>query len=148
MNLISYALIMLVAGVGIPVMASLNSALGAQLHSPVLAVIGLLIVALACSAVVVLATGASLRLPFQAGIPWYNYLGGALFVLYILSITAIAPKFGVGNAVSFVLLGQLVAMCVIDHFGLMGAPRFTMTSQRLLGILLMAVGVFLAIRRN
>jgi transporter family-2 protein len=40
---------------------------------------------------------------------------------YVLSITWIAPTFGVGNAVFFVLLGQLVSAAMIDHFGLFGA---------------------------
>jgi transporter family-2 protein len=40
---------------------------------------------------------------------------------YVLTITWIAPTFGIGNAVFFVLLGQLVSAALIDHFGLFGA---------------------------
>ena len=49
---------------------------------------------------------------------------------YTFSATFITPKIGVGNVVAFVLLGQLCALAVIDHFGLMGAPQFSMTSKR------------------
>jgi len=52
----------------------------------------------------------------------------------------------VGNAVFFVLLGQLVAAAVIDHFGLMGALPFALTPRRALGIAVMALGVWLAKR--
>jgi transporter family-2 protein len=62
---------------------------------------------------------------------------------YVLSITWIAPTFGVGNAVFFVLLGQLISAAAIDHFGLMGARPAPMSAARAGGILLMAAGVLL-----
>ena len=68
-------------------------------------------------------------------------------IFYILSITWVAPKFGVGNAVSFVLLGQIISMVVIDHFGLFGALQHSVSSQRFAGLALMIVGVFLTVRR-
>jgi transporter family-2 protein len=48
---------------------------------------------------------------------------------YVLSITYIAPTFGVGNAVFFVLLGQLVSAAIIDHFGLFGAQVKPLVSR-------------------
>ena len=49
-----------------------------------------------------------------------------------------------GNAIFFVLLGQLVAAAAIDHFGLWGAIKSTLTLRRGIGIGVMAVGVYLA----
>lgn len=68
-------------------------------------------------------------------------------MFYILSITWVAPRFGVSNAVAFVLLGQLVAMSAIDHFGLFGAGKFALTPQRIVGLALMAAGVFMVVAR-
>ena len=62
---------------------------------------------------------------------------------YVLSITFVAPHFGVGNAVFFVLLGQLVSAAMIDHFGLFGAVQSPLTLIRAGGILVMAAGVAL-----
>jgi transporter family-2 protein len=59
-----------------------------------------------------------------------------------LSITYVAPRFGIGNAVFFVLLGQLVSAAAIDHFGLFEARVSPLSFTRLFGIALMAVGVF------
>jgi len=53
----------------------------------------------------------------------------------------------VGNAVSFVLLGQVVSMAVIDHFRLLGAPYNPVNLIRFVGLVLMVIGVFLAVRR-
>lgn len=144
---IGYATVMLLAGVGIPIMATLNSGLGVRLQNPALATLVLLLLGSSIATICIVAT-AKFSNPFQSHIPFYYYLGGALVVFYILSITWAAPRFGVGNAISFVLLGQLVSMALIDHFGLMGAIKNTITLQRLAGISLMAVGAFLAVKRG
>jgi transporter family-2 protein len=139
---------MFFAGIGIPVMAALNGGLGIRLQNPVLAASILFFVGLMLSLSVLLVTSGVPKTLSAADTPWYFYAGGAFVIFYILSITAIAPHFGVGNAVSFVLLGQLVAMSLIDHFGLLGAPRFEISAQRVIGLVLMASGVFLVIRRS
>ena len=75
--------------------------------------------------------------------PKHLFLGGVLVAFYVLSITWIAPTFGVGNAVFFVLLGQLISAALIDHFGLFGASVTPISATRLAGILVMGAGVFL-----
>lgn len=75
--------------------------------------------------------------------PKHLFFAGVLLAFYVLSITAIAPKFGVGNAIFFVLIGQLISAAVIDHFGLFGAQQIPLTWTRLSGLLLMATGVLL-----
>ena len=66
-----------------------------------------------------------------------------LIAFYVLSITFIAPHFGIGNAVFFVLLGQLISAAAIDHFGLFGAQVSPLGLTRAGGIALMATGVWL-----
>ena len=144
---IFYAVFMLVVGLGIPVFAALNGDLGAKLQNPVLAaIIALSVGIVACIGVMLL----SRRMPSlvtETPIPVYSYLGGLFVVFYVLGITWIAPKFGVGNAVAFVLLGQIVSMAIIDHFSLLGATYHPISVQRLIGLVLMAIGVFLSVRR-
>jgi bacterial/archaeal transporter family-2 protein len=135
-----YALVMLAAGIGIPVLAALNAALGQRIGSPATAAFCLFLVALAGTGAVLLATGGAFRaLPAQ---PKHLFLAGLLVAFYVLSITWIAPRFGVGNAVFFVLLGQLIAAAAIDHFGLFGARLSPLSPTRAAGIALMAAGVF------
>jgi len=142
-----YALLMCVAGFGIPVMAALNGSLGAKLHSPALATTILFMVGSVVSLVYLFLSGGIPKLPIQQSIPIFFYLGGLFVIFYILSITWVAPKFGVGNAISFVLLGQLISMAVIDHFGLLDALQHPVSSQRFAGLALMIVGMFLSVRR-
>ena len=75
-----------------------------------------------------------------------HYAGGLIVAFYVLSITWTAPRIGVANAVFFVLLGQIVAAGLIDQFGLFGALKSPLTSARIIGIIFMLIGVFLARR--
>ena len=65
---------------------------------------------------VILLSGKIPNLVVDSSIPFYYYLGGFFVVFYVLGMTWIAPKFGVGNAVTFVPLGQIIPMAIIDHF--------------------------------
>lgn len=147
-QMLFYAALMLVAGIGIPVMAALNSRLGTELANPAFATTILFMAGLLVSATYLLAVVGAPNLKSTMSVPWYLYLGGTLVVFYVLSITWVSPRFGVGNAVSFVLLGQLVAISVIDHFGLFGALKASIDWRRTIGLLLMAAGVFLVVKRG
>ncbi len=136
-----YASVMLAAGIGIPVLAALNAALGVRLGSPVAAAVVLFCVALICALVALAVVGPG-ALSGVVSSPKHLLFAGVLIAFYVLTITAIAPKFGVGNAVFFVLLGQLISAAVIDHFGLMGALPQPLSLTRATGIAIMAVGVF------
>ena len=137
-----YAFIMLVAGIGIPMLAAMNAALGRIVGSPAAAATVLFTVALFSALIVALITGPHGWSKFLSA-PRHLFLAGALIAFYVLTITYIAPHFGVGNAVFFVLLGQLISAAVIDHFGLFGAQVSPLGLTRASGIGLMAVGVWL-----
>jgi bacterial/archaeal transporter family-2 protein len=136
-----YALIMLAAGIGIPVLAALNAALGQWLGSPNAAGVVLFAVAL-MAAVLVLILGGPQGFSRIATAPKHLLLAGFLVAFYVLSITHVAPHFGIGNAVFFVLLGQLLSAALIDHFGLFGNQVSPLTLTRAGGIALMAAGVW------
>ena len=140
-----YATIMLLAGIGIPVLAALNAALGQRMGSAPAAAAILFCVALAVAALATLVTGPA-ALARSAGAPPHLFLAGALVAFYVLSVTAIAPRFGVGNAVFFVLVGQLISAAIIDHFGLFGARMKPLDLARGAGLALMAAGVLLTQR--
>lgn len=139
-----YGAIMLAAGIGIPVLAALNAQLGHRIGSPASAAVVLFAVAFCAAVAVMLATGGAGALAAVPGQPPRLFLAGLLVAFYVLSVTWVAPLFGLGNAILFVLLGQLGSAAVIDQFGLMGAMVREMTPLRGLGLALMAAGVFLA----
>ncbi len=143
-----FASLMLATGIGIPVMAALSATLGAKYGSPAFAASVLFLVALSISVAFLFAVEGGLK-PFpKTPLPFYFYFAGVFVAFYVLSVTWVAPQFGVGNAVAFVLLGQLISMAAIDQFGLLGAPTHAITLPRSIGLILMSVGAFLAVRRG
>lgn len=139
---VAYASIMFLAGIGIPVLASLNATLGARIGSPAVAALCLFLIAFLATGAVVASTGAGAAKLLSVQ-PKHLFLAGILVAFYVLSITYIAPHFGVGNAIFFVLLGQLVAAALIDHFGLFGARVTPLGLTRAAGIALIAAGIAL-----
>jgi len=142
-NFTAIAAMMLVVGMGIPATAALNSALGTHVESPVAASVILFAVGLVLTGLVLLFVGPPSPSAFS-GAPWWSFAAALGVVFYVLSVTWSAPRIGVGNAIFFVLLGQLIAAATIDHFGLFGALKTELTARRALGLLVMALGVYLA----
>ena len=141
MSYTTSALIMFMAGLGVPILATLNASLGSFIGSPVAAVTVLLGIAFASILLIFFITS-PVSLSRLTEVPRHLFLAGLFMVFYILSITSIAPVFGVGNAIFFVLLGQLISAGLIDHFGVFGATISPLTLTRSLGIALMGLGVW------
>lgn len=139
----AYAALMLLAGIGIPMQAALNGSLGGRIGSPFAAAMIATALAFGIASAAALTNGLP-KLSDFAGTPPFWLFGGAFMAFYIIAITFVGPRFGVGNAIFFVLLGQIVSAAAIDHFGLFGAERSPVTALRLFGIALMGLGVFLA----
>lgn len=136
-------MVLFIAGAGIPLMAALNGGLGMRLGSPVPAAFVLFSLALAVTTVLVLTNPLPSKADIAA-IPAHFYLGGLFVAFYVLSVTWIAPRVGLGNAIFVVLLGQLVAASMIDHFALLDVPRAPITPVRTIGIGFIVVGIYLA----
>lgn len=138
-----YALVMLLAGIGIPILAALNAQLGARIGAPVAASVVLFAVALLACTIVLAFTRQGQALALLPAQPRYLFAGGLFVAFYVLAVTFVAPRFGVGNAVFCVLLGQMIAATTIDHFGLFGAMVRTISLNRAAGLAAMAAGLAL-----
>lgn len=142
---VSFALIMLIAGMGIPVMATMTGGMARHMGSAPIAASIIFLIGLVSA----LAIGTAFGLPARDKVTSIDPIfltGGVLIAFYAISITYIGPRFGMANAIFFVLLGQIISAVVIDHFGLMGAPVVRIDPMRIAGIALMVVGVLLARR--
>jgi bacterial/archaeal transporter family-2 protein len=143
MENLKYTLVMLAAGIGIPLLAALNAQLGARIGAPTAAAAVLFAVALTATLAATLLTGAQGGFSALAAQPPHLFAAGLLVAFYVLSVTWIAPRFGVGNAILCVLLGQMLSAAVIDHFGLFYATVRPFTALRAAGLATMAAGLIL-----
>ena len=137
------AAIMFAAGIGIPIFAAFNAGLSKQLGGPIVATAAAFAVGLAIALALLAITGLPQRSAIHFEVP-YLWFGAVFILFYGVSVTFAAPKIGLGNAIFFVLLGQIVAAAAIDHFGWLGAIQSSLTPRRLLGIAVMAFGLYLA----
>ena len=133
------------AGVAVPLLAAINAAYGQAIGSVHWASLTLCAVAFAAIFVIVLASGAVLPSKADvANISWWHLTAGLFFMIYVVSITYVAPKIGVGNAIIFVVVAQMITAVIIDHFGLFGAAIVEIGWKRILGIALLVAGIALA----
>jgi transporter family-2 protein len=141
---VSYALWAFAAGALIPLMAILNAGLARAVGGPVQAAVCLFTVGLLTSLLVAaMATTRIPALPTIVRIPPVHFAGGVIVAFYVLSITFLAPRFGVGNAILFAVTAQLISSATIDHYALAGAPLRPLTSIRVLGLIIVIVGLVL-----
>lgn len=143
------ALLALASGALIPVQAASNAALARVVHDNVpFAATTLFLVAFVAAAAALLVSGQGLPTATDlAEAPWWSYSGGPIVAFYVLTITFLAPRLGVGNAIALIVAGQVLAALAIDHFGLLRSMVFPLTATRMIGGALMIAGVFLALRR-
>ena len=132
----------LVAGMAAPTQFAINSQLRQVVGGPVLAAaISFLIgtVVLVVAALVVSRSVPDLG-PITSA-PWWMYLGGFLGAFYVVASVVLTPRLGAATTIGLFLAGQVVASIGIDHFGWFGVPVQSASIPRLLGALLIIVGV-------
>lgn len=137
----------LIVGALIPIQAATNAAMSKSLGGISYASLVLFGISLIVVLAWLLITQAAVppAAAFRAA-PIYGWLGGFIVATYVLSITFLAPRLGVGNAICFIVTGQIFAAVLIDQFGLFGAPVQPLSWPRVAGIVLMVAGLFLAKR--
>jgi transporter family-2 protein len=142
MSAITYAVWAFTAGALIPLMAILNGGLARATGGAIQATVLLFAIGLLASLVVAVTTKAHFpAIQTLARISLPQYAGGMIVAFYILSITFIAPRFGVGNAILFAVTAQLLTSALIDHFELAGAALRPLTVMRAGGLLIVIIGV-------
>ncbi len=79
--------------------------------------------------------------------PLWLLTGGAMGVIVVLAITIGAPRIGTAATIGLLIAGQLGMGAVVDRFGLLGLERIPIGWPRLLGIVLLAVGAALSLKK-
>ena len=79
--------------------------------------------------------------------PAWLWSGGLMGAIIVIGITFAAPRIGTTATIGIVTAGNLAAAAVIDRFGLFGLDRIELRWPRILGLLLLAVGAALTLKR-
>jgi bacterial/archaeal transporter family-2 protein len=79
--------------------------------------------------------------------PAWLWLGGLMGLAVVFAITFAAPRIGTAATIGVVIAGQLAMGAVIDRYGLFGLERIALTRERAIGLLLLAAGAALSLKR-
>ena len=79
-------------------------------------------------------------------LPWYTLIAGAFGLVVISAISYMIPRVGVAAAIITIVAGQLMVSAVLDHFGLLGASVRPLDPTRILGMVVVFVGVWLTVK--
>ncbi|HEY7379933.1 MAG TPA: DMT family transporter [Gaiella sp.] len=82
----------------------------------------------------------------MAGPKWL-LLGGVMGIVIVLAITVAGPRVGVVATTGMLIAGQLALATLVDRFGWFGVERVAVTWPRFLGLVLLAAGAALTLRR-
>ncbi len=142
------------AGVGLAMatQTAINSQLRQYLNSPIQAAFFSFLVGTICLAIMMLVmmwNGSALKptLSQLNEIPVWLWVGGLLGVYAVTASIYTAPKLGFLTFTGLVLFGQVIMSMLLDHFGLIGVEKNPVNWQRLLGAILIAIGIIFTLQR-
>jgi len=140
------ALLAVATGVLLPLQALINAQLGQRTSGALFASFASFLVGTLVLGVALLATRTSMpSLQQGAGVPAWAWTGGAIGALFVLSATVLVPRLGAAALICLAVFGQLVGSLLLDHFGVLHAPK-PADAMRIAGAALVAVGALMVVR--
>lgn len=143
MNKLIWVFAAFLAGAFLPIQAGLNAKLGKAGSSPIHAsMISFFIGAIAVASYIIITK----QTVSWAGIktaPAYAWLGGLLGAFYVTVVILAFPKLGPALTFGLVVAGQMLISALFEHFNILVAQQHPITIWRLLGFLLVIVGVII-----
>jgi bacterial/archaeal transporter family-2 protein len=140
-------LLALGVGVGLVFQVGMNVTLRGVLLSPTVAALISFLVGSLALLLYILVTGAPWPARAQLGaVPLWAWFGGVLGAFYVASSIIVGPRLGAAALLALIVLGQLLASLVFDHFGWLGFAQHPLTLTRMFGAVLLFGGVLLIVR--
>ena len=142
------AAVVLTAVVGgfIALQAPINSHLGRSVGTFQAAFVSFAIGTMLLAVIAALARGGLGQVGEARHLQWYWLTGGVLGAAYVTTVLVTVRSLGAGPVVAATIAGQLTASLVVDQFGLLGVAKDPITVGKVIGVVLLAAGVFLIVR--
>ena len=136
-------------GAVLPIQGALLSKLGPLLNHPIQAtLVSYIGGAVACVLILAVSRSAYPSLGELVAIDWRLYTAGFLGAIFVSGMLYLMPVVGVANMLAAAIVGQLVASILIDHFGLLGGLRISISPSRIFGVLLLFIGLYFIQRKT
>ncbi|KGH48943.1 hypothetical protein GS19_16270 [Acinetobacter idrijaensis] len=135
-------------GVLLTLQTAINTQLKEYLYSPIQAAFfSFLIGTIVLAVIVLFQSNPKPGLQELMSVPWYLWLGGIVGVYAISMSIYAAPKLGFLVLSGLIIFGQMMMSMLVDHLGLLGNEKMPVNWQRLLGGVVIFIGVLLTLQR-
>jgi transporter family-2 protein len=133
------------AGGLVAMQAPINSGLGKAVGSLPAASFSFAIGLIALVGITVVSGEGFGQLGKIGGLSWYYLIGGLLGAVYVTTVLISVRTLGAGGVTAATIAGQLTMSVVIDQLGILGLAQRQLTPGRVLGVALLAAGVYLVV---
>ena len=136
------------AGAGglVAMQAPINSALGKSIGSLPAASFSFAIGLVALLGITFVSGEGFGRIGSIGDLSWYYLIGGLLGAVYVTTVLIAVRTLGAGGVTAATIAGQLTTSVVLDQLGILGLAQRQLTPARVVGVGLLAAGVFLVVR--
>ena len=135
-----------VAGGLIAMQAPINTMLGRSVGTFAAASVSFIVGTIALVLITLLVGGGFGDIGEARHLSWYYLIGGVLGAVYVTPALVAVRELGAGGVTAATIAGQLTLSLVIDQLGILGVDERTITWDRVLGVLLLALGTVLIVR--
>jgi bacterial/archaeal transporter family-2 protein len=135
-----------VAGSLVAMQAPINSALGKAVGSLPAASFSFAIGLVALVGITFVSGEGFGQIGEIGGLSWYYLIGGLLGAVYVTTVLISVRTLGAGGVTAATIAGQLSMSVVLDQLGILGLAQKQLTPGRVIGVALLAAGVFLIVR--
>ena len=139
-------LLTVVAGGLIALQAPINSMLGKSVGTFAAASVSFIVGTIALVLITVLVGGGFGDVGEARHLSWYYLAGGVLGAVYVTTALVAVRELGASGVTAATITGQLTLSLVIDQLGILGVDERTITWDRVVGVLLLALGTLLIVR--
>jgi bacterial/archaeal transporter family-2 protein len=126
--------------------APTNAMLARALFSPINAALASFAVGTVALLLIAIPLGIRPDAAATRALPAYAWFGGLYGAFFVAAAAFSAPKMGITFYVTALIAGQIVVALLIDQYGAFGVAQQPITAARVIGVLLLLAGVFLARR--
>lgn len=143
-----YYFLALISGFALTLQVGINGELRSKIGSPILSslisfAVGTIVLTITFFFTVLSRSSSPQNFINIKNTSWWMFTGGLLGAFYIFTTIFTSPKIGFANMFSLVICGQIILAVIFDHFGLLGNQIHTINSLRVLGIILLILGVYI-----
>ncbi len=143
-----FGLLALFAGMAISMQASMNAQLGVLLKNSLMSTVIAFSVSGLCSLLALLVMTKNYSHIFEIKtVPIYLWFsGGTLSAMGVGIFYYLIPKIGIDSVMTYALIGQIILAITASHFGWFDLPIKALNIKRILGLLILIMGVLLVDR--